>query len=157
MFGLFLIFFYYTNTCIYNIFLQSCVSFLAGQLWGMNLLDQKVWQFEILMVIIQHSSKLSIPKNFLTIRLENSHFLKFSTVPSFLYLLTVTKLSNLPNLITKGRWVFPQWPKLQVTPFYKLFHQRLKWEEYIPFTYYLLGSSLDKTGYSCSRSVLIVD
>lgn len=42
-------------------------------------------------------------------------------------------------------------------PFYKLFSQRLKQEEYVHFTYYLLGSSLDKIGYNCSHSVLIVD
>lgn len=42
-------------------------------------------------------------------------------------------------------------------PFYKLFYQRLKWEEYVPFTYYLLDFSLDKIGYNCSHSVLIVD
>lgn len=41
--------------------------------------------------------------------------------------------------------------------FYKLFYQRLKWEEYVAFTYYLLGSSLDKIGYNCLHSVLIVD
>ena len=71
-------------------------------------------------------------------------------------------MTNLPNLKTKGGLGFPNDPDYrylqEFISFLQIILPKIEMRGiHMAFTYYLLGSSLDKIGCNCSHSVLIVD